>query len=73
MKVNTIFKQVLGPKLEWAHEPLKVEESKAATPAMVSPETVDSVIFPASERFQHMLSLIARDNPELYNRIVGLE
>lgn len=31
------------------------------------------VIFPASDRFKHMLSLISRDNKELYNRIVGLD
>jgi hypothetical protein len=38
-----------------------------------APDPVESVIFPASDRFKHMLSLIARDNKELYNRIVGLE
>lgn len=33
----------------------------------------DTVLFPASDKFKHMLTLIARDNPMLYNRIVSLE
>jgi hypothetical protein len=46
---------------------------EAAEPEVLAPEHVDSVIFPASDRFKHMMSLIHRDDKELYNRIIGLE
>ena len=36
-------------------------------------EPIESVMFPANDRFKHMLKLIARDNKELYNRITGME
>lgn len=50
--------------------PLAEEET---TVTVEQHEPIESVVFPASDRFKHMLKLIARDNKELYNRIIGME
>lgn len=75
MKVTTFIEQppvrksTLSRALERAEVKMPVKEAQEP----VTPDAVESVIFPASDRFKHMMSLIARDNPMLYNRIVGLE
>lgn len=68
MKVNTIVKTAATKRPKLVEAEAAVESALATQPAQV-----ESVIFPASDRFKNMLSLIARDNKELYNRIVGLE
>lgn len=70
MKVNTIMDKHAAAGAPVKSAKLIIKEEDAT---MAEPDTVDPVIFPASDRFKHMLKLIARDNKELYNRIVGME
>ena len=73
MKINKFINaDALQEPIVIPTKPAVVVEAVAEEDAP-APEHVDSVIFPASDRFKHMMSLIARDNKELYNRIVGLE
>ena len=77
MKVNNIIEK--AKPLHYAPTRFPLKESviavKHLTEAVEAPEpdAVEPVLFQASDSFKHMLSLIARDNKELYNRIVGLE
>lgn len=77
MKVNKIMDKhaasalVVKPAPQILTTRTAVKEEVATQPALE--QHADAVIFPASDRFKHMLSLIARDNKELYNRIVGME
>lgn len=74
MKVNTVI-----DKLATAAEKLPKAEPKvkpvveAVEPDSGTPEHHHGLIFQPSEQMKNMLALIARDNPKLYNRIVGME
>lgn len=73
MKVNKIMdKHAAVAPVPTVTKPA-IKLVKEDTAPQSQPTAVDELIFPASDRFKHMLSLIARDNKELYNRIVGME
>lgn len=72
MKINKIMDKHANNAVTPVVKPLPKRVVVEAV-AEREPDQVDPVIFPASDRFKHMLSLIARDNKELYNRIIGLE
>lgn len=72
MKVNKIMDRHASSAPVIPAKRLVVED-EAVQPEASATSNVDAVIFPASDRFKHMLSLISRDNKELYNRIIGME
>lgn len=74
MKINKVMNNyagVAGVPASTAMPSARLMKEEASLPE--ASDTVDPVIFPASDRFKHMLKLIARDNKELYNRIIGME
>lgn len=76
MKVNTIMDKhaaVAPMPAASVAQPAPARIAETVEPPAVEAPSVDPVMFPASDRFKHMMSLIARDNKELYNRIVGLD
>lgn len=51
---------------------VSMSEASVGQPTTITTEAEDHGLWPKSEAFAHFLSLIERDNPSLYRRIVGL-
>ena len=51
-----------------------IEAAKFFAPLRQAPEPAESSsLVPTSARYEHMLTLIQRDNPELYRKLTGLD
>ena len=51
-----------------------IEAAKFFAPLRQAPEPAEgSSVVPTSARYEHMLSLIQRDNPQLYKKLTGLD
>lgn len=73
MKVNNVIEKLatIADKLPQRKAP-KLVEAQPEEPEQ-SASASHGLIFQPSEQMKNMLTLIARDNPKLYNRIVGME
>ena len=50
-----------------------LEAAKFFTPLRVPPPKQGESLVPTSSAYEHMLSLIERDNPQLYKKLTGLD
>lgn len=76
MKANTLIDKLeAAEKKRPAAAPLAPIVVEADTPETPNEEhgMHHALIFQPSDQMKNMLTLIARDNPKLYNRIVGME